>query len=86
MQRHAAATMRYHAVMLANKPCVLAFGATGLFGELLVRRLAGAKQFTVVGLARNKTPLDNLQLATGILTELVAVSYTHLTLPTICSV
>ena len=57
--------------MLTNKPCVLVFGATGLFGELLVRRLAGAKQFTVVGLARNKTPLDKLQLATGILTELV---------------
>ena len=57
--------------MLPVKPCVIVFGATGLFGELLVRRLAHASQFVVVGVARNRARLDVLQLDTGIVTELV---------------
>ena len=57
--------------MLVNKPCVLVFGATGLFGELLVRRLADANQFAVIGVARNKAPLEKLQLETGIFTEII---------------
>ena len=54
-----------------NKPCVMVFGATGLFGELLVRRLARAEQFVVVGVARSSAPLARLRLDTGIVTELV---------------
>ena len=57
--------------MQANKPRVLVFGATGLFGELLVRRLADANQFAVIGVARNKAPLEKLQLETGIFTEII---------------
>ena len=56
---------------MSDKTCVLVFGATGLFGELLVRRLACEQNYTVVGVARNQSRLNALQTDTGISTAVV---------------
>ena len=54
--------------------CVLVFGATGLFGKLLVRRLACKQSYTVVGVARNKSRLNALQTNLGISTAVVDIN------------
>lgn len=52
--------------MLSDRVCVVVFGATGLFGELLVRRLANDQRFSLVGVARNESRLIALQAETDI--------------------
>ena len=59
---------------MSDKTCVLVFGATGLFGELLVRRLACEQNYTVVGVARNQSRLNALQTDTGISTAVVDIN------------
>lgn len=46
---------------MSDRVCILVFGATGLFGELLVRRLTDDQRFLVVGVARNLSRLKALQ-------------------------
>ena len=52
--------------------------------RLMKNRLYPTYQLHAVMAARKTTPEDGLKI--GVLTILDSVSYTHLTLPTICSV
>ncbi len=56
--------LRY--IVLSDRAYIVVFGATGLFGELLVRRLVNEQRYCVVGVARNLSRLKSLQGETEI--------------------
>ncbi len=50
---------------MTDKPRVLVLGATGLFGELLARRIAGEKRFSLVAAGRGLSSLRHLREQIG---------------------
>ena len=67
--------------------CLLAFGLLGLsINQLHAGAVPGGGNLQVVGEARNKLIPIALEGFAGEVAGVLTVSYTHLTLPTICSV